>query len=142
MMNRLWGLFARKQQSVRSASMILVSMVFTSRVLGLIRDRLLNARFAPDELGIYFAAFRLPNLIFELLVMGALTSAFIPVFTKYLTQKNEREGFGMAAALINLSVIVLVFVSIPILLWAEPISDFWPPGLTAYRLRKWRHLPG
>lgn len=110
--------------------MILVSMVFTSRILGLIRDRMLNARFAPDELGVYFAAFRLPNLIFELLVMGALTSAFIPIFTKYLTQKNEKEGFGMAAALINLSVVVLTVVAIPILIWAEPLSKFLAPGFT------------
>lgn len=111
--------------------MILVTMVFTSRVLGLIRDRLLNARFAPDDLGVYFAAFRIPNLIFELLVMGALTSAFIPVFTKYVTQKNEKEGFGMAAALINLSVVVLCAVSIPILVWTVPISHFLAPGFNA-----------
>lgn len=129
-MKRFWSLLSRQQQSVRSASMILISMVFTSRILGLIRDRMLNARFAPDELGVYFAAFRLPNLIFELLVMGALTSAFIPVFTKYLTQKNEKEGFGMAAALINLSVVVLAIVVIPILIWAEPISRFLAPGFT------------
>lgn len=108
--------------------MILVSMVFTSRVLGLVRDRMLNARFAPDQLGVYFAAFRLPNLIFELLVMGALTSAFIPIFTKYVAQKNEKEGFGMAAALINLSVVVLAVLAVPIVLWAEPISRFLTPG--------------
>src|SRR5258708_37599244 len=101
------SIFSRKQQSVGSAALVLVSMVLTSRVLGLVRDRLLAARFAPEELGVYFAAFRLPNLIFELLVLGALTSAFIPVFTKFITQKNEKEGFGVAATLINLSVIVL-----------------------------------
>lgn len=129
-MNRLLSLFLRRQESVRSASMILVSMVFTSRVLGLIRDRLLNARFAPDQLGVYIAAFRLPNLMFELLVMGALTSAFIPVFTKYLTRQDEKEGFGMAAALINLSILVLTIVSIPILIWASPISRFLAPGFT------------
>lgn len=110
--------------------MILVTMVFTSRVLGLVRDRLLNARFSPNELGVYFAAFRLPNLIFELLVMGALTSAFIPVFTKYLTQKKDQEGFTMAAALINLSVIILAVVSVPILIWTEPLSRVLAPGFT------------
>lgn len=135
-MRRIWSLLTRQQQSIRSASMILVTMVFTSRVLGLIRDRMLNARFAPDELGIYFAAFRLPNLIFELLVMGALTSAFIPVFTKYLTQKNEKEGFAVASALINLSVVVLAIVSIPILIWAEPISRFFAPGFSGQEIQQ------
>jgi len=129
-MKRVWELFSRRQGSVRSAAIILVSMVFTSRILGLVRDRLLNARFAPDELGVYIAAFRLPNLVFELLVMGALTSAFIPVFTKYVTQKNEKEGFGMAAAIINLSVVVLLTVAIPILIWTEQFSRFLAPGFT------------
>ncbi len=114
--------------------MILVLMVFTSRVLGLVRDRMLNARFSPDELGVYFAAFRLPNLIFELLVMGALTSAFIPIFTKYITQKNEKEGFGMAAALINLSIIALTVLSIPIFIWAESISRFLAPGFDSVQI--------
>lgn len=129
-MKRLWGLFSKKQQTIGSAAFILISMVFTSRVLGLVRDRLLNARFVPDELGVYFAAFRLPNLIFELLVMGALTSAFIPVFTKYVAQQNEKEGFNVAATLINLSVLVLFILAIPLLLFTDQLSHFLAPGFS------------
>jgi putative peptidoglycan lipid II flippase len=129
-MKRFWGLFSKKQQTIGSAAFVLISMVFTSRVLGLIRDRLLNARFAPDELGIYFAAFRLPNLIFELLVMGALTSAFIPVFTKYVTQQNEKEGFGVAATLINMSTIVFLILALPLLVFTDQLSHFFAPGFS------------
>ncbi len=129
-MKRFWGLFSKKQQTIGSAAVILISMVFTSRVLGLVRDRMLNARFAPDELGVYFAAFRLPNLIFELLVMGALTSAFIPVFTKYLTQHNEQEGFNIASTLINLSTVVLMVVAVPLLLFTDQLSHFMAPGFS------------
>ena len=129
-MKRFWGLFSKKQQTIGSAAFILISMVFTSRVLGLVRDRLLNARFAPDELGVYFAAFRLPNLIFELLVMGALTSAFIPVFTKYLTEHNEKEGFEIAATLINMSTVVLVLLAVPLLLFTNQLSHFLAPGFS------------
>lgn len=129
-MKRFWGLFSKKQQTIGSAAFILISMVFTSRVLGLVRDRLLNARFTPDELGVYFAAFRLPNLIFELLVMGALTSAFIPVFTKYLTQQNEKEGFDIAATLINLSIAAMVVLAVPLFLFSNQISHFLAPGFS------------
>jgi putative peptidoglycan lipid II flippase len=129
-MKRLWGLFSKKQQTIGSAAFILISMVFTSRVLGLVRDRMLNARFAPDELGVYFAAFRLPNLIFELLVMGALTSAFIPVFTKYVTEHNEKEGFDVAATLINMSIVVLFVLAIPLLLFTNQLSHFLAPGFS------------
>ncbi|MCX6793973.1 MAG: murein biosynthesis integral membrane protein MurJ [Candidatus Gottesmanbacteria bacterium] len=135
-MKRFWGLFSKKQQTIGSAAVILISMVFTSRVLGLVRDRFLNARFAPDELGVYFAAFRLPNLIFELLVMGALTSAFIPVFTKYVTQHNEKEGFDIAATLINISTVVLVLLAIPLLLFTNQLSRFLAPGFSAEQVTR------
>jgi putative peptidoglycan lipid II flippase len=133
-MKRVWDFFSKKQTSIGSAAMILITMVFTSRVLGLVRDRLLAARFAPDELGVYFAAFRLPNLIFELLVTGALTSAFIPVFTKYITEGREKEGWRMASILINVSIFVLLIVSIPILVWTPQLSRFLAPGFNTAQI--------
>lgn len=105
-------------------------MVFTSRVLGLVRDRLLSARFEPDALGVYFAAFRLPNLLFELLVMGALTSACIPVFTKFLSQNKEKEAYTMVATLINIGVVLLFLIALPILIWTREISSFLAPGFS------------
>lgn len=129
-MERVWKVLGRKQTTVGSAAFVLVSMVAASRVLGLVRDRMLSARFVPDELGVYFAAFRLPNLIFELLIMGALTSAFIPVFTKYLSHKKEQEAGRIAATLINVSVIVLLIFSIPVFVWTPAISRFFAPGFS------------
>ncbi len=129
-MKRVWDIITRKQNSVGSAAIILVSMVLTSRILGLVRDRLLAARFAPDELGVYFAAFRLPNMIFELLVTGALTSAFIPVFTKYLTQEKEKEGWHMAAIVTNISVVLFAILALPIFIWSREFSRFLAPGFS------------
>jgi len=99
-----------------------------SRVLGLFRDRLLAARFTPDALGVYYAAFRLPNMIFELLVMGALATAFIPVFTQYRDTKGDDEAFHLASIVINIGIIVFVFISIPIAIFATPISRMLAPG--------------
>lgn len=135
-MRNLWSLLTRKQTSLGSAALVLVSMVFASRVLGLVRDRLLSARFVPDELGVYFAAFRLPNLIFELLVMGSLTAAFIPVFAKYRSLDKEESAQKMAATLINLGFLVLMVVSIPILTWSEPISRFLAPGFATSQIKQ------
>src|SRR3972149_5704777 len=116
-MERIWGVLSKKQSTVKSAAIVLMVMVFVSRLLGLARDRLLSARFSPDDLGVYFAAFRLPNLVFELLVMGALTAAFIPVFTKYLARGAERDAHHLAATLINLSIIVLLVLITPFFIW-------------------------
>lgn len=130
-MGNILSVFAKKQSSVRSAAMVLMSMVFASRVLGLIRDRLLAARFAPEELGVYFAAFRLPNLLFELLVMGALTSAFIPVFTKYITEEKEKEAWRMASIVINVSLVILFIITLPIIVWTKELSHLFAPGFSA-----------
>ena len=129
-MKRVWSFLWNKQASVRSAATVLIIMVFASRVLGLLRDRMLAARFSPDELGVYLAAFRLPNLLFELLVMGALTSAFIPVYTKYLTLGKQEEAWKISNTIITISCILLAFITIPILIWTKEVSHFIAPGFT------------
>jgi len=129
-MKSLLELLTKKQSSVRSAAIVLMSMVFASRVLGLVRDRLLAARFSPDELGVYLAAFRMPNFLFELLVMGALTSAFIPVYTKYIAKGKQDEAWRISNTLINVSVIILLIIAIPLLIWTKQISMVIAPGFT------------
>lgn len=121
---------SKMQASILSAAGIIMIAVFLSRVLGLLRDRLLTARFSPQELGVYFAAFRLPNLIFELLVMGALSTAFIPVFSKYLSKKKKEEAFRMASSVINVGILIFLLLSLPLLLFARQISSLIAPGFT------------
>jgi len=133
-MGRLWRLVTQKQMTVGSAALVLALMVLLSRVLGLIRDRLLASYFAPDLLGVYFAAFRIPNFIFELLVMGALTSAFIPVYSKYLTQGNKEEAQRVASGLINLSLVIFTCIAIPLYIGAKWLSIGIAPGFNEAQL--------
>lgn len=130
MKRALWQIFTRRQTSIGSAALVLASMVAASRLLGLIRDRMLAARFSADELGVYFAAFRLPNLLFELLVIGALTTAFIPIFTRYLTGGKEEEAWRMAAIIINTSLVLLGLIAVPLFVWAPAASRLFAPGFT------------
>lgn len=135
-MKRFWSLAFKKQTTVGSAAVVLALMVLLSRVLGLIRDRLLSTYFAPEELGVYFAAFRIPNVIFELLVMGALTAAFIPVYTKYISENRERDAQRLATVLMNLSIVVLVIIAIPLFLAAPWVSRALAPGFTEAQIIK------
>ncbi|MEK7119276.1 MAG: murein biosynthesis integral membrane protein MurJ [Patescibacteria group bacterium] len=133
-MKGFWAVFQKKQHSIGSAAFILMSMVLASRVLGLVRDRMLSARFSPDDLGVYFAAFRLPNLLFELLVMGAFTSAFIPVFTKYIAKNQENDAYRMAATLINVCLVILLVLMVPLFVWTGEISQFLAPGFSVQQI--------
>lgn len=127
---KVLGIFSWKQTSVRSAATVLMVMVALSRVLGLFRDRLLAARFSPEELGVYFAAFRIPNLIFELLVMGALTAAFIPVFTRFASEEKKEEGWRLSSTLIHACSILFGVISVPMLLFTDQMSRALAPGFS------------
>lgn len=129
-MEKVWAVFTKKQNSIGSAALVLVCMVFLSRVLGLVRDRLLSSYFGPEELGVYFAAFRIPNALFELLVMGALTSAFIPVYSRLVAKNDTKNAQILSSSLINLSLVVFFFLAIPVFLGADWVSRFMAPGFT------------
>ena len=77
--------------SVASAAFVIAAAGILSRVLGLVRDRILASHFgAGDTLDVYYAAFRVPDLIYNLLILGALSAALIPVFTS-LIAKDEKD---------------------------------------------------
>ncbi len=130
LIRRISSFITQKQGSILSAAAVIMVTVLLSRIFGLLRDRLLASQFSVDDLGIYFAAFRLPNLLFELLVMGALATAFIPVFTEYLVKNKDKEAFTMAAYAINLSVLVVGICMIPLIIFARQISYFLVPGFS------------
>ncbi|MDR1395117.1 MAG: murein biosynthesis integral membrane protein MurJ [Deltaproteobacteria bacterium] len=91
-----------------------------SRIAGLIRDQVTAFYFgASPAADAFFVAFRLPNLLRRLLAEGALTPAFVPVFTERLTQ----EGHGPAAALFRstLTLLGLILTGVTLLgLWLAP----------------------
>jgi putative peptidoglycan lipid II flippase len=122
-----------RQSNIISAATIIMLMVFLSRILGLFRDRLLAARFTPEELGVYYAAFRIPNMIFELLVMGALATAFIPVFTFYL-KKGTDQANNIANSVINIGVLILLITSLPLILFTKEISQVLAPGFSSHQI--------
>ena len=75
-------LFSGQINSITIAALLVALSSLVSRFLGIFRDRVLAGEFgAGDTLDIYYAAFRIPDLIFNLLVLGALSAGFIPIFT-------------------------------------------------------------
>ena len=76
-----------------TASLILTVAALASRLLGWIRLLVIGSQFgASRELDAYFAAFRIPDAIFQLVVAGALSAALIPVFSSYRAARTGRRG--------------------------------------------------
>jgi putative peptidoglycan lipid II flippase len=100
------------QQIARAAALVIVLFIF-SRVAGLAREVIIGARFGTSaELDAYLAAFRVPDLLFQLIAGGALGSAFIPVFTGYLTKRDLRGAWRLFSAVANLIVLVMTVAAI------------------------------
>ncbi len=117
-MKRILSHFS-KENTVRGASVILIVTLTLSNVLGLVRDRLLTRNISTYNLDIYYAAFRIPDLIFNFLILGAISSAFIPIFSDYLAKGKKDEAWKTANNLINIG-IVLMLGSALVLYFAMP----------------------
>lgn len=118
-------LFLRRQKNILSAAAAITFAYGASMVLGIIRDRLLVGRFyacCRDSLDVYWAAFRLPDMIFQLLVIGALSAAFIPVFSEYL-ERDKEEARHVASSVITLLTFVFFFLALLVFVFAEPLSE-------------------
>jgi len=130
MVSRLFStsqkIISRKSSSILSAASIITGASFLSALLGLVRNRLLVSRFFATEalkaqLDAYLVAFRIPELVFQLLVIGAMSAAFIPVYSKY-KEKSEEEANRMAASILNVVVLAFVAISVVIFIGAESFN--------------------
>lgn len=120
------------KQNIFSAAAFLMFAVAVSRVLGLLRDRMLAASFGDGAvLGVYFAAFRLPDLVFQLLIMGSLSSAFIPVFSKLINEKKEDTAWNTANSSLTWALLIFSILALVIFIFARPLSTIIAPGFNS-----------
>lgn len=95
-----------------TASLIVTVGALASRLLGWVRLLVIGSQFgASNELDAYFAAFRIPDAIFQLVVAGALSAALIPVFQGYRAREQDAEAWRLASSVINLVLIALAALS-------------------------------
>ena len=129
------------QQSITASAMIVAFFGILSRILGLVRDRILAANYgAGDILDIYYAAFRLPDLVFELLVVGALGAAFIPVFTKLLTKESNKRAKRVGAGVLVTVVSVMTLFSVLGIIFAPILIHIIVPGFPLDKITQTTHF--
>src|SRR5581483_5275782 len=118
-----------EQTSILSAASVIMIMTIASQILGLVRQRVLLIFFTPSQTALFFAAFRLPDLLFEVLIYGMFASAFIPVFTKLL-KENEKKAWEVAAKIINISLLIFAIFAVIIAAFANPIYSVIAKGFS------------
>jgi len=139
-------LFNGEINSITLAALLVGGSSLISRLLGIFRDRILAGQFgAGDTLDIYYAAFRIPDLIFNLLVLGALSAGFIPIFTSLIKSPLEkiksllggddyREAWQLASNILNiLGFSLLILCSLGVI-FAPQIMHLITPGFSQEKM--------
>lgn len=127
---------ANKGQTLGGAALLMSVAYALSRLVGLYRDRLLASHFGVGPtVDAYTAAFRLPDLLFSLLVSGAFAVAFIPVFSEYLEKDKRDEAWEIASSLFNILVLATIVGAGIIIVFADPLTSLVAPGFDADRHR-------
>src|SRR3954447_15483343 len=108
---RDWGSPRRRASLVRSAGIVAGAFV-VSRLLGLAREIVLARQFGTSEaFSAYVSAFRIPDLLFLVVMAGAFGSAFIPVFSGYLGNGEDEAAWKLASVILNASGVLIILTA-------------------------------
>lgn len=128
-------LLSTQSHSITGAAVLLGAASFVSRLIGVMRDRVFAHYFgAGDVLDAYYAAFRIPDLVYNLLIVGALSAGFIPVFIEVLHKDEEKAGKLVDSVITILGIVLIVVCGV--LFFATPaLMKALVPGFEADKLQ-------
>ncbi|MDX1995396.1 MAG: murein biosynthesis integral membrane protein MurJ [bacterium] len=106
------------RQLLRAALVVLAGFL-TSGILGLIRTAVFSATFGTSaQLDAFYAAQRIPEMLFTLVAGGALGSSFLPIFSRYLHEKDPSSAWRLASAVMTLSALAAILLALVLVILA------------------------
>lgn len=125
----MWLFLKRAAQkmstTITGGALIIGTASVFSRLVGLLRDNLFAKYFGDSYiLDAYNAAFKIPDLIFNILVLGALSASFIPVFLELWHKENKAQAWETANSVLNILLIGLVSLAGMAFLGAPYVSQY------------------
>lgn len=134
MLNKLKNL--EKNFSVSKAAVIIGVFTLLSKLVALVRDPLLAGKIGVGTtLDIYYAAFRVPDFIFNLLILGTLSVALIPVFTEWVV-KDKQKAYRVASSVLNISLLGMAVICLILFVFSAPLTKFLVPGFSGEKLAR------
>lgn len=127
-MRKFLSNFFVSKNSLAMASLILIVTLFFSNILGVLRDHFLSQKIPTDILSVYYAAFRIPDLLFNVLILGAISAAFIPIFSGLINKQKEKEAWRVANSVINLAIVSLIVLCLILAILMPYLVPFFVPG--------------
>jgi putative peptidoglycan lipid II flippase len=136
--------FHNESKTIAGAAVLIGVLSFCSRMMGLIRDRILAGAFgAGDTLDIYYAAFKIPDFLFNLIVIGALSASFIPLFVKFYYRPDGKEyAWRLTNNVLNLIGCMVLVGTVVLFFLREPLSAWIAPGFSLGKQHMVAHWTG
>lgn len=119
-----------KESRFKSTVFLIMTSVLLSRVLGFVRTALIPIRMGglSKVTDAYNAAFQIPDLMYSMLIGGAIASSLIPVLAGYVAKGEEKKGWRSISSFMNLISIIMFVVVILGVIFAEPLVNMLVPG--------------
>lgn len=125
------GASFHKERIIKAAGVVSAATLI-SRILGYVRDMLVADLFgAKTSADAFFVAFRIPNLLRRLTAEGAMTAAFVPVYTEVYEKSGKQRAFELACNIVTLLGVALVVISVAGVLTAPWVVTALAPGFTS-----------
>ena len=120
---------ADRMRRLAQAALVVLTGFLASRVLGVVRSMVIAAHFGTGtNASAYVAAIAVPDTVFQVLVGGAVGSAFIPVFQRYIARDQEEDAWRLTSSVINLGVLVAGGTALVLAIFARQVMDILAPG--------------
>jgi len=127
-------------KTITQGAIILAFSTFFSRLLGLAREWLLADRFGASlKLDIYLAAFRIPDFVYNIFIVGGVIVSFLPIFSEYY-EKDKAKAWQFTSNLINVFLLFLVLISILLFIFTPWILKLTTPGFSLEAQRECANL--
>lgn len=120
---KLNGVLLKTQNTILSAAFIIAASNGLNAVLGFLKARLLTYYFGvSEELAVFYTADRIPNLMYSVLIVGAVSTVFIPIFAEGL-KKDKEEAYKTASAMITITLIFFLVLTLGVIFFARPLFN-------------------
>lgn len=119
----------KRNVTAKNAALIVMSSIIVSRIIGFVRTMLIPNKIGANEVGdAYIIAFKLPDLMSDLLIGGAIAAALVPVLSGYIVKNKEEEGWKAVSTFMNIIFIAMIVFCVLGMIFAPNIIPFVAAG--------------
>ncbi len=130
------SLFKHKTKNITSAAIILLVATFLAKITGLLEYRvLINYVRVGRGLDIFFAAFKIPDFLFNILIIGSLSSALIPVFAEYWQNKSQKEAWNLFNNILWTFLAIIAILGFLLFIFTPQLMRVVVPGFKGEDMR-------